>query len=187
MPFPIAAAIAAIGLPVLTRVLEGALGRIDHPAAKGAAEALRHVGGAVAGRAIGPEQVADANRHIEAMARLEAEQIKTALAEVNQTFRAEVGSDDAYVRRWRPTFGYAVAFTWCLQVAGLVYAIVARPADAAAIVAAMDSLTVIWGVALSVLGVSVVKRSADKAAAAGAPPGGVVGAVIQAIANRRKG
>ena len=121
------------------------------------------------------------------MAELEAEHAKTAIAEVNETFRAEVKGDDPYVRRWRPTFGYAVALTWCLQVAGLVYAIVARPEQAAAIVGAMDSLTIIWGVALSVLGVSVVKRSADKAAAAGAAPTGALAALIQAFAARKKG
>lgn len=168
------ALLAAVGLPLLTKIVGAALGRIDNPFAKAAADALGKVGDAVTGRAITPEQIAEANRHIETLAEIDASETRTALTEINRSMRAELASGDAYVRRWRPTFGYAVAFTWVLQVAALVYAIVRHPAEAAKIVEAMAGLGFIWGVALSVLGISVWKRSADKARALGDAPAGLL-------------
>lgn len=85
------------------------------------------------------------------------------LAEINATMRAEAASDDCYVRRWRPTFGYAVALTWTATMAAMSWAIVAQPAQAPAIIAALVNTAPIWGIALGVLGVAVVKRSQDKA------------------------
>jgi hypothetical protein len=94
------------------------------------------------------------------------------LAEINATMRAEVASSDGYVRRWRPTFGYAVAATWTATMGAVSWAIVVEPAQAPAIIAALVNTSPIWGIALAVLGVSVVKRSHDKAAASGlAGPG----------------
>lgn len=163
------AVIAAVGLPILARLLAGGLSRLDHPAARGAAEALEGVGAAIDAREIGPAQVMEANRHLETIARIEAGRHETVVRQVNRTMRREIASDDAYVRRWRPTFGYAVAITWIIQMAGLTYAVVATPALAGDILAAMTHLSVIWGVALSVLGITVAKRSQDKALDAGAP------------------
>jgi len=91
------------------------------------------------------------------------------LSEINATMRAEAASGDAYVRRWRPTFGYAVAATWAATMAAISWAIVATPARAPEIIAAMVNTSPIWGIALGVLGVAVVKRSHDKATASGAP------------------
>ena len=97
------------------------------------------------------------------LARAEADE----LAAINATMRAEAASADAYVRRWRPTFGYAVALTWTATMAAVSWAIVAEPAQAPAIIAALVNTSPIWGIALAVLGVSVVKRSQDKALSIG--------------------
>jgi hypothetical protein len=78
------------------------------------------------------------------------------LAEINATMRAEAASDDRYVRRWRPTFGYAVALTWTATMAAISWAIVAEPAQAPSIIAALVNTAPIWGIALGVLGVAVV-------------------------------
>ncbi|RAU23815.1 hypothetical protein CU669_01625 [Paramagnetospirillum kuznetsovii] len=91
------------------------------------------------------------------------------LAEINATMRVEALAEDAYVRRWRPTFGYAMAITWTATMASVSWAIVAQPAQAPSIIAALVNTSPIWGIALAVLGVSVVKRSHDKALASGAP------------------
>ncbi len=164
------ALIASIGLPILTKVVGAALGRIDNPVAKAASDALTTAGNAIDKSEISPDQLREANRHIEQMALLESTETRTALSQINETYRSEVRSDDAYVRRWRPTFGYAVALTWVLQVGALVYAIVQHPEQAGAIIAAMASLSFIWGIALSILGVNVVKRSQDKQLATGQTP-----------------
>lgn len=112
--------------------------------------------------------------------RLEAETARH--RQVNKTFRAETGAEDAYVRRWRPTFGYVVAAAWGLQVVGIVaatlYAIVASPSEAGKIINAVGgmagALATQWSVALAVLGVNVSNRSKDKQVAAGQKPEGVL-------------
>lgn len=182
------AVIAAVGLPILARLVAGGLSRLDHPAAKGAAQALEGFGEAVAEHRIAPAQIMEANRHLEALARTEAARHETVIRQVNRTMRQEIASEDAYVRRWRPTFGYAVAITWTIQMAGLTYAVVATPALAGEILAAMTHLSVIWGVALSVLGVTVAKRSQDKAWETGAAaPGGGLEALGRSLARLAAG
>lgn len=110
------------------------------------------------------------------------------LETVNATMRAEAASNDPYVRRWRPTLGYVVSLSWGAQMSGLTYAIVALPDSAPAILGAMGSLTAIWGVALSILGISVAKRSQDKQVAAGqAIPRGLFQSLTERlIKNKRR-
>jgi hypothetical protein len=116
------------------------------------------------------------------------------LAEINATMRAEVKSDDAYVRRWRPTFGYAVALSWTLQMLGIVaavlYAIFVDAGVAGVIIDAVSqlagALSLQWSVALAVLGINVQARSRDKELATGRPPApGLVGALVQRIAGEK--
>ena len=119
---------------------------------------------------------------------LEAETAR--LAQVNQTMRTEAAADDAYVRRWRPTFGYAVAIAWMVQALGIIgaslYAAIATPTEAGPIINAVgnmvSALGLQWSVALGVLGVNVAKRSQDKQVAAGQQPGaGLLGALAQRL------
>lgn len=158
----IPALLASIGLPLLVKAVGGALDNIDHPAAKAAAGALSQVETALKGDQLSPEQVAEANRHIERMAELDSAEATAALAQVNESLRSESRSEDWYVRRWRPTFGYAMAATWVATMGAVSWAIVAEPGQAATIIAALVNTSPIWGVALGVLGIAVVKRSQDK-------------------------
>lgn len=159
----IPALLASIGLPVLVKAVGQALSGLDHPAAKVASGALTEVGGALTAKAIPPEQVAEAHRHLERMSELDSDEARHALAQINESLRTETRSEDWYVRRWRPTFGYAVALSWTATMAAVSWAIVADPAQAPTIIAALVNTSPIWGVALGVLGISVVKRSQDKA------------------------
>lgn len=109
------------------------------------------------------------------------------LEAINETMRAEINSDDPYVRRWRPTMGYTVCATWFVQMAALSIVIVAKPTAAPAIISAMAGLSAMWGVALSILGISVVKRSQDKQVASGQQPiPGVFGAIASRIMGKPK-
>jgi hypothetical protein len=171
------AMLAQLGLPLLVKLVGGALGKIDNPIAKTASAALADVGTAIGTKTITPEQLAEGNRHIEALDKTESEDFQTALSEVNATIRAEAQSEDAFTRRWRPFFGYVAAATWGLQAAAIAFAIAyatAVPGRAADILPAlaqlMGAMTVMWGIALSVLGIQVVQRSRDKAVAAGSAP-----------------
>jgi Holin of 3TMs, for gene-transfer release len=89
------------------------------------------------------------------------------LESVNATMRAEAASADPYVRRARPTFMYAMALTWTLQMLGITLVIVIQPAYAAALLHAAAEMTTLWGIALTVVGVAVKARSDDKARALG--------------------
>lgn len=87
------------------------------------------------------------------------------LESVNATMRAELASADPYVRRARPTFMYAMALTWTLQMLGISLAIIIQPSYAAALLHAAADMTTLWGIALTVVGVAVKARSDDKARA----------------------
>jgi len=91
---------------------------------------------------------------------------------VNQTMRNESNSEDGFVRRWRPFYGYCVAASWAIQMIGFTvmfgYTTIAKPENLSNVVQQFallsGSLVSLWGIALAVLGVSVHKRSLDKQA-----------------------
>lgn len=189
MPLPLAA-IATAGLPFLAELVRSALGRVDNPIAQGAAQALGQVTRAINSGEITPEQMAEGNRHVESMTKLDNERDIAMQQQVNETMRSEVNSEDAWARRWRPFFGYTMALTWGLQMLALSYAVIVTPAQAPGIIQALgEGLATMWWVGLTVLGVAVVKRSEDKAIASGAqlPPGAFARAVEAYTASRRTG
>jgi hypothetical protein len=181
----IPALLAQIGLPWLVRLVGGALERIDNPVAKNAAATLADVSAAIGAKTIDPAQIAEANRHVEAMAKLDSDDYRETIREVNATIRAEAGSEDPYVRRMRPTFGYVMAATWAMQMAAVAWVIVAQPKEAGEVINALGALSLMWSVGLSVLGVYVYKRSADKAIAAGQEPGGAIAALAERLGGKR--
>lgn len=154
--------IAKVGIPALITILSEALGKVDTPVTKTASEALGKVEDAMRNGGISQEQFAEANRHIEVMAQTQAEEHKQAVEQVNTSLRAEIASSDGYVRRMRPTFGYLMAITWAAQMLAIAYVIVFETAQAGVVMAAMGSLSAIWAVGLSVLGIYVYKRSEEK-------------------------
>jgi len=154
--------LAKIGLPLLITFISESLRGINSPVTRTAADALERVDDALKAGAITPEQMAEANRHLENLAQLKSEEFKVTLSEINQTMRAEVASQDKYVRRMRPTFGYLMALTWAAQMFGIAYVIIFDTDRAGAVMAAMGSLSAIWGIGLSVLGIYVYRRSDDK-------------------------
>lgn len=156
-----------LGLPFLMSIVGSALGKIDNPVAQNAAKALSETQnaittGAITTGAITPEARAEANRHIETMEGISQKERSEVLAQVNESLRFEVGSTDLYVRRMRPTFGYLMALTWTAQMLAIAYVIVFDTSRAAVVLQAVESLSTIWCIALSVLGLYVYKRSDEK-------------------------
>ena len=154
-----------IGLPALMSIVGAALGRMDDPIAQGASEALETVDKAIQSGKITPEQIDAAHEHTEKMAELKLKEFEISVAEVNKSLRSEIASQDMYVRRMRPTFGYIMALTWAAQMLGIAYVIIFDTARAGILMSAMSSLSAIWAVGLSVLGIYVYKRSEDKKSA----------------------
>jgi hypothetical protein len=112
------------GLPVLLSVVSSVLSAIDNQQAREAVNVLSKVDEALKSGEITSAQVTEANRHTEEMARMEIKNYETIIEEINKSFRGEVSSSDAYVRRMRPTFGYMMAFTWAAQMMAIAYVIV---------------------------------------------------------------
>lgn len=154
--------LTSIGIPLLSSVLSEALDTIDTPVTKGAAKALSEVGEAINSGQLSADQIAEANRHAEEVVRIKLESHAKNIEEINKTFRNEIVSQDLYVRRMRPTFGYLMALTWAAQMFGIAYVIIFDTARSGEVLNAMSSLSAIWAVGLSVLGVYVYKRSEEK-------------------------
>jgi len=150
--------ISKMGLSFLTKTLSRILGDIDNETAKNAAKILSDVEQEIKHGAITIDQIKEANRHIENMATIDSK----SLAEINASLRAEILSEDNYVRRMRPTFGYLMALTWAAQMFGVAYIMVFETDKASLVIEAIESLSAIWAVGLSVLGIYVYKRSEDK-------------------------
>ncbi len=112
---------------------------------------------------------------------IESEVHKLAIATQAATQQAELASNDPYVRRWRPTFGYAMCLAWSLLFFGLAFALVFHPKQAADVVNSVVALTPLFSVALTVLGISIHKRSQDKQVSMGLTPLGVVSAMKKTI------
>lgn len=113
--------------------------------------------------------------------KIESEERRNQLTQQHATMQAELASNDPYVRRWRPTFGYAMCVAWCLLFAGIAYALVASPEHAAEMINAVVALTPLFSVALAVLGISIHKRSQDKQVDKGIEPVGALGAVKKVV------
>ena len=150
--------LARLGLPFLISTISKALGKLDNQTAKTASDSLKKVEEAIEKGSISVEQAAEANRHVEELVALETEKLK----EINTSLRAEVASNDPYVRRMRPTFGYLMALTWAAQMFAVAYVMVCETEKASLVISAIESLSAIWAVGLSVLGIYVYKRSEDK-------------------------
>ena len=149
--------LSAVGVPLLSKIIAGALARVDHPVARQAAKALTDLD-----IDLPSEAITQANKGAQELAMMEMEQEGSALAQVNKTIQREIISKDAFVRRMRPTFGYLMALTWACQMLGVAYVIVFDPTRASDVLAGMGQLTGIWAIGLSVLGIYVYKRSEDK-------------------------
>jgi len=99
-------------------------------------------------------------------------------AEVNATIRAELNSNDKFKSYWRPALGWSVVLSFAAMMMSIVfvlmYGVMKNPTVIKDFIEALSSLmgtmTVIWAMAFGALGINVVKRSDDKALAAGQPP-----------------
>lgn len=114
------------------------------------------------------------------------------LETVNQTIRAEYASNDNFTRRWRPTWGYVMAFTWAVTFLGItfsiLYSVIKAPQHASiiinAIAAYISSMSLLWGIALTVLGVNIQARTKDKQTAAGYSPTSTLDKITSIITKK---
>lgn len=168
----IPALLASVGLPLLVKAVGGALSGLDHPAAKIAVDALEGVGKAIGTKEIPPEQLAEANRHIERMAEIDSVEAREALAQINQTMRAESASDKWWVSGWRPFWGFVSALAFAI-VAALVcwlgyQAVRTGNQDALRMVPDLvTAMAMLFGIPGAILGVASWHRGKEKRIRAG--------------------
>ncbi len=73
---------------------------------------------------ISAEDQEEIHRHMEEVLKIESEMNADIISEVNQSIRAEIASEDKYVRHMRPTFGYLMAITWAAQMLAVAYVMI---------------------------------------------------------------
>lgn len=64
-----------------------------------------------------------------------------------------------FERFWRPVFGYCVSLAWLCHMLTICYVIISDNPKALEIITSLAETTSLWGVALGVLGISVVKSN----------------------------
>lgn len=108
----------------------------------------------------------------QAIAEIEAEAARH--RSINETMRAELQASDNFRGRWRPTFGYVMAFNMAvISIAffAAVVAVILEPEQGGNIAdgfaAMLASFVTIFSLGLGVLGIQVHQRSKDKQLAAG--------------------
>lgn len=114
-------------------------------------------------------------------AKIESEEIKLALTQQHATMQAELASNDPYVRRWRPTWGYSMCAAWVLLFFGVAFVMVFHPQEAANVMNSVVAMTPLFGIGLAVLGINIHKRSQDKQVSLGVKPLGAINALKQTI------
>ena len=115
-----ASLIARLGIPLLLEALAPSLRKLPEGKGNSAADALDALRQTLDSRQDASE-LKQAHRHLEEVLALRLKHETTLLSEVNRSLRVEAQSQDAYVRRWRPTFGYAVAAAWVVQTCALTW------------------------------------------------------------------
>lgn len=106
-------------------------------------------------------------REMETRNQVELEKLatKTEIARIEQqaeTHRKAIESNDPYVRRVRPTFGYVVAASILAESAALTYAVLWDPSAMELAVTYVEAIAMPQSLAIAAFGVYVKKRSDDK-------------------------
>ncbi|MGF1764913.1 3TM-type holin [Aliivibrio kagoshimensis] len=114
-------------------------------------------------------------------AKLESEERKLALTQQHATMQAELASNDPYVRRWRPTWGYSMCAAWVMLFLGVAFVMVFHPKEAANVMNSVVAMTPLFGIGLAVLGINIHKRSQDKQVSLGVKPLGAINALKQTL------
>lgn len=154
--------LSQIGVPALIKIISHVLSRSDDPIFEDTHKALSSLSNKLRVGEISGDVIGQFNQELATMRLKEAEIDQKTIEQINQSLRAEIASEDLYIRRMRPTFGYIMAFSWAAQMLAIAYIIIFDTARSGLVMSALSSLSAIWAVGLSVLGVYVYRRSDEK-------------------------
>jgi hypothetical protein len=136
-----------------------------------------------------PAKMAEAEaRWIEAI-RAEADVQRTAIAETQATIRAEIASDDAMQRWWRPLYAFELTFECAALWVVLMHEF--WTGDVATLNVVMNAtalLVTYWGFRFGVLGVYISGRTREKVCAAtGQDSPGMLDRLVKAVTRKKVG
>lgn len=186
----IARQVVGLGAPMLGTALGGPLGGMAGKIladALGAPAATPSVVNAVL-PAADPAKVAEAEMRWIEMIRAEAETQRAAIAETQQTIRAEQASNDVVQRWWRPIYAFELTLECAALWGVLVYEFWTGDLQTInALVNATALLITYWGFRFGVLGVYVSGRTREKLCGLNGQEtgGGVVGKLVKAVSGKR--
>jgi hypothetical protein len=120
-------------------------------------------------------------------AKVESAERSLAISEQHKTIQKELSSEDAFVRRWRPTFGYAVCLAWVSLFFGIAFVMLFYPEHTETAFTGAAKLTGIFSVALTVLGINIHKRSQDKQVLSGQIPLGLIAGIANSFRTGGQG
>jgi hypothetical protein len=181
--------VISLGAPMLGSALGGPLGGV-------AGEILAKAIGSVtispaavqsALPAADPTKLAEAETQWAEMIRAEAEAQRTAIAETQQTIRAEIASSDPLQRWWRPAYAFELTFECAALWIVLVHEFwTADIATINALVSGTTLLVAYWGFRFGVLGVYVSGRTREKVSAlTGGDAPGMVEKLVKAVVKKK--
>lgn len=185
----IAKQVISLGAPVLGAALGGPLGGAAGKILAeviGAASATPHEVGATL-PSVPAERIAEAeNRWADAI-RAEAEAQRTAVAETQQTIRAEIASDDVVQKWWRPFYALELILECAALWAVLVHEFWTRDLQTInALIGASGLFIAYWGFRFGVLGVYVSGRTREKVSAlTGTDAPGPLGQIAKSLMKKK--
>jgi hypothetical protein len=181
--------VVTLGAPMLGTALGGPLGGVAGEILAKAVGSVNFTPAAVQAAlpVADPAKLAEAEAQWAEMIRAEAETQRTAIAETQQTIRAEIASDDLVQRWWRPAYAFELTF----ECAALWFVLIHEfwTGDIAtinALVGATALLVTYWGFRFGVLGVYVSGRTREKVATAtGQDAPGVLEKLVKAVVKKK--
>lgn len=184
----IAKQVIGLGAPILGTALGGPLGGA---AGKILAEVVgasdttpEAVGKALAASSV--EQIAEAENAWAEAIRAEADAARGSVAETQATIRAELDSEDALQRWWRPLYAFELTFECAALWVVLVHEFWTGDMTAInALIGATGLLVSYWGFRFGVLGVYVSGRTREKVCVAtGQDAPGILDKLARAVTGR---
>ncbi len=185
----VAKQVVALGAPILGTALGGPLGgaagKILAEVIGAASATPRDVGAALPSCPV--DRIAEAEIRWAEVIRAEADAQRVAIAETQQTIRAELASDDVVQRWWRPLYAVELTLECAALWAVLVHEFWTGDLQTIhALVGATALLVAYWGFRFGVLGVYISGRTREKVSAAtGQDVPGALGQLVKTVMKKK--
>jgi hypothetical protein len=181
--------VIGLGAPVLGTALGGPLGGVAGEILAKAIGAMAPTPAAVQAQlpAVDPARLAEAEAQWSEMIRAEAETQRVAIAETQATIRAEIASDDAVQKWWRPAYAFELTIECAALWTVLMHEFWTGDIQTInALVNATALLVTYWGFRFGVLGVYISGRTREKVSAAtGQDAPGVIERLVKAVVKKK--